>query len=180
MWRRPKPAQSVAIMGVVKRWQHARTAMFEAECGTGKTLMSLAAVHVHSTGKPYTALAMVPPHLVEKWAREAFLTIPGIHVVLIDDLRNGGDEKTPHGVNELRLKGGRTVREGLQTTLSDIRLKKQYGSSRERWSSICSRPALFVVGRERAKLGYSGAMPAEFLVPGEALAVWSIPIQASR
>ncbi len=152
--RTPKPAQNVAIMGVVKRWQRARTAMFVAECGTGKTLMSLAAIHVHSAGKPYTALAMVPPHLVEKWAREAFLTIPGIRVFLIDDLRNGGDEKSPHGINEVRLRSGRIVREGLQTTLSDMRLKKQYGSSRKRWASICSRPALFIVGRERAKLGY--------------------------
>jgi len=109
---------------------------------------------VHSAGKPYTALAMVPPHLVEKWAREAFLTIPGLRVFLIDDLRNGGDEKSPHGINEVRLKSGRIVREGLQTTLSDMRLKKQYGSSRKRWTSICSRPALFIVGRERAKLGY--------------------------
>jgi superfamily II DNA or RNA helicase len=152
--RRPKPAQNVAIMGVVKRWQRARTAMFVAECGTGKTLMSLAAVHVHSVGKPYTALAMVPPHLVEKWAREAFLTIPGIRVFLIDDLRNGGEDKAPHGINEVRLKSGRIVREGLQTTLSDMRLKKHYKSSRQRWTSICSRPALFIVGRERAKLGY--------------------------
>ena len=152
--RRPKPAQNIAIMGLVKRWQHARTAMFVAECGTGKTLMSLAAVHVHSGGKPYTSLAMVPPHLVEKWAREAFLTIPRIRVFLIDDLRNGGVEKSPHGVNEVHLKNGRIVREGLQTTLSDMRLKKQYKSSRKRWASICSRPALFIVGRERAKLGY--------------------------
>ena len=152
--RRPKPAQSVAIMGVVKRWQRARTAMFVAECGTGKTLMSLAAVHVHGAGKPYTALAMVPPHLVEKWAREAFLTIPGIRVFLIDDLRNGGEEGAPHGVNEVRLHGGRIVREGLQTTLSEMRLKKQYKSSRRRWAAICPRPALFIVGRERAKLGY--------------------------
>jgi hypothetical protein len=82
--------------------------MFVAECGTGKTLMSLAAVHFHSDGKPYTALAWC--HLVEKWAREAFLTIPGIRVFLIDDLRNGGDEKTPHGINEVGLKGGRIVR----------------------------------------------------------------------
>jgi len=28
------------------------------ECGTGKTLISLSAIHVHSQGKPYTALAM--------------------------------------------------------------------------------------------------------------------------
>src|ERR1044071_3654270 len=152
--RRPKPAQNVAIMGVVKRWQRARTAMFVAECGTGKPLMSLAAVHVHSAGNPYAALAMVPPHLVEKWAREAFLTVPGIRVFIIDDLRNGGDENTPHGANEVHLKGSRIVREGLQTTLSDMRLKKQYKSSRTRWASICSRPALSIVGRERAKLGY--------------------------
>ncbi|MBZ5682882.1 MAG: hypothetical protein LAO24_22545 [Acidobacteriia bacterium] len=152
--RRPFPAQTIAIMGVVERWQRARTAMVVAECGTGKTLISLGAIHVHSRGHPSTALAMVPPHLVEKWAREAFLTVPGIRVFLIDDLRNGGDENTPHGVNEMRLKQGRIVREGLGTTLSDLRLRKQFPSARERWLSLCTRPALFIVGRERAKLGY--------------------------
>jgi hypothetical protein len=75
-------------------------------------------------------------------------------VFLVDDLRNGGDENIPHGVNEVRLKHGRIVREGLHTTLSDMRLRKQYSSSRERWMSLCTRPALFIVGRERAKLGY--------------------------
>jgi len=43
----------------------------------------LGAIHVHSDGDPFTALAMVPPHLVDKWAREAFLTLPGIRVFLI-------------------------------------------------------------------------------------------------
>ncbi len=152
--RRPFPAQTIAIMGVAKRWQRARTGMVVAECGTGKTLISLGAIHVHSEGQPFTALAMVPPHLVEKWAREAFLTLPGIRVFLLDDLRNGGDENTPHGVNEVRLKHGRIVREGLHTTLSEMRLRKQFSSSRDRWMSLCTRPALFIVGRERAKLGY--------------------------
>ena len=69
--RRPFPAQTIAIMGVAKRWQRARTGMVVAECGTSKTLISLGAIHVHSEGQPFTALAMVPPHLVEKWAREA-------------------------------------------------------------------------------------------------------------
>jgi hypothetical protein len=69
-------------------------------------------------------------------------------------LRNGGDENTPHGVNEVRLKHGRIVREGLHTTLSEMRLRKQFSSSRDRWMSLCTRPALFIVGRERAKLGY--------------------------
>jgi superfamily II DNA or RNA helicase len=35
--RRPFPAQSIALMGVVKRWDWARTALIVAECGTGKT-----------------------------------------------------------------------------------------------------------------------------------------------
>jgi hypothetical protein len=36
--RKPFPAQTIAIMGVAKRWQQARTAMVVAECGTGKAL----------------------------------------------------------------------------------------------------------------------------------------------
>ena len=152
--RKAFPAQAIAIMGLAKRWQQARTAMVVAECGTGKTLISLGAIHVHSQGKPFTALAMVPPHLVEKWAREAFLTLPAARVFLIDDLRNGGDENKSHGVNEVRLRQGRIVREGFRTTLSELRLRRQSSSSRIRWLSLCGRPSLFIVGRERAKLGY--------------------------
>src|ERR1700733_6138321 len=152
--RKPFPAQTIAIMGVAKRWQQARTSMVVAECGTGKTLISLGAIHVHGGGSPFNALAMVPPHLVEKWAREAFLTLPGLRVFLIDDLRNGGDENKFHGVNEVRLRQGRIVREGLPTRLSELRLRKDSSSSRKRWLSFCGRPSLFIVGRERAKLGY--------------------------
>ena len=152
--RKPFPAQAIAIMGLAKRWLQARTAMVVAECGTGKTFISLAAIHVHSDGNPFTALAMVPPHLVEKWAREAFLTLPGVRVFLIDDLRNGGDENKSHGVNEVRLRQGRIAREGFHTTLSELRLRKESLSSRRRWLSLCGRPSLFIVGRERAKLGY--------------------------
>ena len=152
--RRPFPAQALAIMGLAKRWREARTGMVVAECGTGKTLISLGAMHIHSEGRSFTSVAMVPPHLVEKWAREAFLTLPGIRVFLIDDLRNGGDENKSHGVNEVRLRQGRIVREGLRTTLSELRLRRNAVSSRQRWLSQCGRPALFIVGRERAKLGY--------------------------
>jgi hypothetical protein len=61
--REPFPAQTIALMGVVKRWQQARTAMVVAECGTGKTLIALGAAHVHAQRRGYTVLAMVPPHL---------------------------------------------------------------------------------------------------------------------
>src|SRR5579859_2889508 len=152
--RRPFPAQAVAIMGLTKRWQQARTGMVVAECGTGKTLISLGAIHVHSEGSPFTALAMVPPHHVEKWAREAFVTLPDVRVFVIDDLRNGGDENKHHGVNEVRFRQGRIIREGLSTTLSELRLRRESATPRKRWLSLCGRPTLFIVGRERAKLGY--------------------------
>jgi len=116
-------------MGVAKRWQQARTSMVVAECGTGKTLISLGAIHVHTGGSPFTALAMVPPHLVEKWAREAFLTLPGLRVFLIDDCENGGDENKSHGVNEVRLSRDASCGKGLHTTLSELRLRKDFASS---------------------------------------------------
>jgi hypothetical protein len=74
--RRAYPAQILAIMGLVRRWQQARAGAVIAECGTGKTLISLGAVHTHAEGRRFNALAMVPPQLVEKWARESFLTLP--------------------------------------------------------------------------------------------------------
>jgi len=152
--RRPFPAQTLAIMGVVKRWNQARGAAVIAECGTGKTLISLGAVHVHSGRKPFTALAMVPPQLVEKWAREAFLTLPRVRVFLIDGLRAPTASAGHAGINEVRLRHGRIVREGLRTSLTELRLRKESRTARHRWDSICGFPALFVVGRERGKLSY--------------------------
>lgn len=152
--RRPFPAQTLAVMGVVKRWNEARAAAVIAECGTGKTLISLAAAHVHSAGRPFIALAMVPPQLVEKWAREAFRTLPRVRVFFIDGLRALTSANGHAGVNEVRLRNGRIVREGLRTTLTELRLRKTARRARARWDSICRSPALFVVGRDRGKLGY--------------------------
>lgn len=152
--RRPFPAQTLAIMGVVKRWQKARGAAVIAECGTGKTLISLGALQVHAGGKPFTAIAMVPPQLVEKWAREAFRTLPRVRVFIIDGLRAATGSAPHAGVNEVRLRRDRMVREGLRTTLTELRLRRLAHTARQRWDSICGSPALFVVGRERGKLSY--------------------------
>src|SRR5260370_2005759 len=152
--RKPFPAQTLAMMGVVKRWNEARGAAVIAECGTGKTLISLGAVHVHSDRKPFTALAMVPPQLVEKWAREAFLTLPRVRVFFIDGVRPPTSSVGHAGVNEVRLRHGRIIREGLRTTLTELRLRKTARTARQRWDSICGFPALFIVGRDRGKLSY--------------------------
>ncbi len=57
-------------------------------------------------------------------------------------------------MNEVRLRQGRIVREGFQTSLSEMRLRRSSSTPRQRWLSLCGRPSLFIVGRERAKLGY--------------------------
>lgn len=152
--REPFPAQTVAMMGVVKRWNQSRSAAVIAECGTGKTLISLGAVHVHSDRRPFAALAMVPPQLVEKWAREAFLTLPRVRVFFIDGLRTSTSSLGQVGVNEVRLRNGRIVREGLRTTLTELRQRKTARTARRRWDSLCGLPALFIVGRDRGKLSY--------------------------
>jgi hypothetical protein len=141
-------------MGLVRRWQQARAGAVIAECGTGKTLISLAAVQTHAEDRPFTALAMVPPQLVEKWCRETFLTLPRVRVFIIDGLRTPTNSKGHHGVNEVKLRNGRIVREGLKTSLSELRLRKTSPSARKRWESLCPSPVVFVVGRDRAKLGY--------------------------
>jgi hypothetical protein len=121
MLRAPYPAQTLAIMGVSKRWLLGRNANVVAECGSGKTLIALGSMLVHSAGRPFSGLVMAPPHLVEKWARETFLTLPQVRVFLIDDMRNGGDPTQPHGINEVRLRRGEIVREGLHTSLAELR-----------------------------------------------------------
>jgi len=152
--RRPFPAQAMAIMGIVKCWQDARCAAAVAECGTGKTLISLGSVFTHASRQPFTCLAMAPPQLVEKWCREAISTLPGVRVFVIDGCRNGVASNGFTGVNEVRLRNGRIVREGLHTTLSDMRLAKVHRSALARWQAQVAAPSLFVVSRERAKLGY--------------------------
>src|SRR5258707_15587036 len=54
--RKPFPAQTLAMMGVVKRWPEARGAAVIADGWSGKTLISLGAVPVYSYHQPYTPL----------------------------------------------------------------------------------------------------------------------------
>ena len=153
--RSPFAAQRLAVMGIVKRWEQARAAAVIAECGTGKTLMALSALHVHSAGRPYAALVMAPPNIVGKWCREILITIPGARVFMIDGLRTPTRSGAgPYGVNEVRYRNGRIVREGLHTTLTDLRLRKSSNSARDRWQKLCPGPSFWVVGRDRAKLSY--------------------------
>ena len=165
--RRPFPAQALAIMGIVKRWEQATCAAAVAECGTGKTLISLGSIFTHAGGHPFTSLAMVPPQLVEKWARECFSTLPGVRVFVIDGVRNGVGSNGFTGVNEVWFRNGRIVREGLRTTLSDMRLAKAYRSARARAGT--GKCAEHIRGLPRA--GEAGVLLAAHLQFGGVRAV---------
>ena len=143
------PAQKLVVMGVAKFWRNKNSAKIVGECGTGKTFMAMAACYVHADGKPHNGLVMVAPHLVEKWARELFISIPNVRVLLIHDMRNGGDPRKPHGVTEVMLKDGKIVKRGWEGSLNDLRRMGRKGSRTK-----FPETTWFVLGRERGKLSY--------------------------
>jgi hypothetical protein len=93
----------LTILGLAKALKTSRSVRIVGECCPGKTLMSMGVAHTHANGAPYTAIAMCPPHLVLKWAREVLITVPRARAIVIYDMRNGGDPTRPHGVVEVQL-----------------------------------------------------------------------------
>jgi hypothetical protein len=147
--RKALPAQALAITGTAKYLRKAKAVRIVAECGAGKTYMALGAIHVLAEGRPSTTLVMCPSHITHKWAREALLTVPRARTFLIEDMRNGGDPKKPHGICEVKLRKGRIVYEGLRLSLAELRRM-----DRKEWSKRCSGPAFFITGKDKGKLGY--------------------------
>lgn len=153
--RKPFAAQEVAIAGAVARLRQANSVACIAEMGTGKTLMAMSIAHVFAAGRPYSCLFVVPPQLLQKTAREILQTIPGARVYVIDSLRSKRPGQAgPHGVNEFRLRNGRIIRDGVHTTLTEMRLRGKHKSAWDRWvAEHGAGPHYVICGRDRAKLG---------------------------
>ncbi len=147
--RKALPAQALAITGTAKYLRRAKAARIVAECGAGKTFMALGTIHVLAEGRPSTTIVMCPSHITHKWAREVLLTIPRARTFLIEDMRNGGDPKKPHGICEIKLSKGRTVYEGKHFTVAELRRM-----GRKEWSRRYPGPCFFITGKDKAKLGY--------------------------
>jgi len=75
---------------------------------------------------------VVPPQLLQKTAREILQT-SGARTYVIDSLRHAARPVGPQGVNELRLRNGRIVRDGIHTRLTDMRLRGKYNTAWDRW-----------------------------------------------
>jgi hypothetical protein len=148
--RTPLSAQELAIMGTSKFLKEHDAAKIVAEMGCGKTYMALAANYVHASGRQHTGIVMCPPHLVLKWAREVFITIPNTRVFLIEDMRNGGDPRKPHGVVEVKLIDGNVIRRGDAFSITRLRDMKREGLKKY----LGGLNAYFIMSKERGKLGY--------------------------
>jgi hypothetical protein len=108
--------------------------------------MALGLAHVM---RAKTILVMCPSHIAKKWAREAIKTIPSVRTFLVEDMRNGGDPKQPHGVCEVRLRKGRIIYEGIEVPLSELRRL-----GREGWNRRCAQPSVFIIPKDKGKLSY--------------------------
>jgi hypothetical protein len=80
--RKPFEAQADVIQGVCEALSQKRTAFLIGEMGTGKTLIGAAVPYVMHKDD-YRVLVMCPGHLVEKWAREIKITVPGAQTALV-------------------------------------------------------------------------------------------------
>lgn len=83
----PYPAQAHCITAAVRALERDKAIQFSAACGSGKTLMSQAAVQGHSRGG-YRAIVFCPPHLTAKWEREIRGTVKNAHIHHINSFRD--------------------------------------------------------------------------------------------
>lgn len=83
--RRPFDPQAHVIVAANKALARQKAILIVGEMGTGKTLMGMATVHVHSNGRPYRSLVFCPGQLVQKWEREIRETIPDAEVIQIEN-----------------------------------------------------------------------------------------------
>jgi hypothetical protein len=86
--REPFAAQIHIIEAARKALRRQKALMLVGEMGTGKTIMGMAAIHAHASGRPYRALVFCPGQLVHKWEREIKETIPGAEVVQIESWKS--------------------------------------------------------------------------------------------
>lgn len=84
--RKPFDQQQEAVQAVTRLLLDAgeRAAVLNAEMGTGKTMMSIAAAAVFHAEGARRFLVLSPPHLVYKWRREILLTMPNARVTVLN------------------------------------------------------------------------------------------------
>ncbi len=99
----------------------------------GKTFIALGTIHILTAGRPSTALVMCPSHITTDGRTWSSLTIPRVRAFF-----NGGDAKEQRGIFEVKLSKDKTVYEGRNLTLAEMRR-----ISRREWRERFSEPGVF-------------------------------------
>src|ERR1043165_4892021 len=76
-------SQRKTFAGVLAGLKATRRVWLVADCGVGKTAMSLAAAWSLLKNRPFRALVMAPSHIVLKWQREVEALIPRVYCRII-------------------------------------------------------------------------------------------------
>ena len=81
------PDQRATAIALVRSILRHGVAHCVAEMGYGKTTVGLAVAELlHLRGRGYPVLVITPPHLVEKWVREAEEVIPEVKAVVVESI----------------------------------------------------------------------------------------------
>lgn len=163
--RAPFPAQARAVRGVQAVWEQvARTALLNADTGTGKSIMGILAAQ--GIGPDANVVVSCPPNLQYKWGREVKSTLPGGFTVI--NCRNVGpdDEVVCHqcGHEFLNHKGkpakGRMVADGTPCTeCGDTLRKTALGQLRSELEKPKSGIRFLIVADTTSRMHYHTAKP---------------------
>jgi len=121
--RKPFSAQADVVQAVTRLLvdEAEKAAVINAEMGTGKTMMAIAAAAVMHAEGYRRSLVISPPHLVYKWRREILETVPNARVWILNgpdtmrkmlQLRAVLDQGTQHDGPEFFILGRVRMRMG--------------------------------------------------------------------
>ncbi len=82
------PAQLAAAEGLKRSLKRSKVALLIAECGTGKSKISTAAVSAYQNGKKSFCVLLCPAHMCKKWVREIHETAPRTQAFWVKDIHD--------------------------------------------------------------------------------------------
>lgn len=88
LMRKPFQAQGDVIMAASRVLNRENSACVAADCGVGKTLISMSIPYIHSQNKKYRTLVICPGHITRKWRREVESTIPDSRGIILRKLKD--------------------------------------------------------------------------------------------
>ena len=159
------PAQQHVVAAAIKMFNARGSGFLCGECGVGKTKIGMAAAFMHGLlsrnqggyGGCFQAIVLCPDHLVGKWCREIWETIPDAKIVRFGpqgDTKVSVKKKGKRGKGEKALAEETNTRKTLRDTLALLSMgghkKPWVRAPRKSWAKP-EGAEFYVLGRNQAK-----------------------------